>query len=188
MKWSALILAGGASQRMGRDKSWLEVGGVPLLARQVGLARSAGAEELFISGRPGVDYSGFHCQVLLDQWQDCGPLGGIERGLAEARSALVLVLAVDLPNLEVHFLRKLLEECTEDRGVVPRRGELLEPLVAVYPKRSHDLAVQLLEGRHNAVQEFASACERRGMVRFLPVCPEDGRYFANWNRPEDVHL
>ena len=54
---SGVILAGGESQRMGRDKAWIELEGRTLLALAVEKVRQAGVTEIFISGRPGRDYS-----------------------------------------------------------------------------------------------------------------------------------
>src|SRR3972149_4484685 len=84
MSFSAVILAGGQSSRMGRDKAWIEVAGQPMLAGALNLARNLGAREVFISGRAGADYSAFHCPVLFDLEPGLGPLGGIERALRVA--------------------------------------------------------------------------------------------------------
>ena len=81
MIFSAVILAGGKSLRMGRDKAWLEIEGQTLLARQIALARETGAAEIFISGRADADYSAFGCPVLQDGFPDAVPLAGIERAL-----------------------------------------------------------------------------------------------------------
>ena len=66
MNFSAVILAGGQSRRMGQDKAWLEVGGQPLITRALTVLRAAGIQEIFVSGRAGVDYSALRCPVLLD--------------------------------------------------------------------------------------------------------------------------
>src|SRR5688572_9023694 len=99
MTFNAVILAGGQSRRMGRDKAWLEVEGQPLIRRQIKLAREIGATEVFISGRPDCDYSTLGCPGLTDQFSNAGPLAGIERALDTATAPLLLVLAVDLPRL-----------------------------------------------------------------------------------------
>src|SRR5579862_376258 len=98
MNLSAVILAGGQSSRMGRDKARLEIGGWPLLARQIQLLRKVGVEEIFVSGRPDQDYAEFGCPVLSDRFAEAGPLAGIERALAEASLPWLLVVAVDMPN------------------------------------------------------------------------------------------
>ena len=92
VNFSAVILAGGKSARMGRDKAFVEIGGQTLLARQLALARAAGAREVFISGRADVDYSAFDYRVLLDDFPAAGPLAGIECALAASTLPLLLVL------------------------------------------------------------------------------------------------
>src|SRR5690349_130325 len=84
MNFSAVILAGGKSSRMGRDKAWLEINGQILLTRQIELVQAGGATEVFISGRAGMDYSAFGCRVLQDRFPNAGPLAGIERALDAA--------------------------------------------------------------------------------------------------------
>lgn len=187
MSFSAVVLAGGASRRMGRDKCWLEVEGRPLLALQIERVKSAGAAEVLIAGRPEVDYSRFPCRTLYDRWAGCGPLGGIERGLAEATTPLVLVIAVDLPKLQPRLVTGLFQACGEKTGIVPVRRGCLEPLVAFYPKCAHPLAVQMLErGQHTATQ-FATDCAAKGWVKFFPVSPADEVNFVNWNSPGEVN-
>ena len=68
-----MILAGGNSSRMGRDKAWLRVDGQRLLDRQIALVRAVGAVEVFISGRADRDYSAFGGLVLHDKHSAAGP-------------------------------------------------------------------------------------------------------------------
>ena len=108
-KLSAIILAGGESRRMGRDKAWIEWEGRPLIGWAVDKVRRLGIEEIFISGRPDGDYAQLGCPVLFDLEPGLGPLGGIERGLHHCTSPLLLVLAVDLPRITAECLGKLVE-------------------------------------------------------------------------------
>jgi molybdenum cofactor guanylyltransferase len=170
---------------MGCDKAWLEIDGSPLIKRQLELVRNLGGTEVFISGRPGADYSSLGCRVLEDTFPDAGPLAGIERGLAVTNSLLLLVLAVDLPRMEVRFLRELGAACGEGQGAVPDVCGHLEPLAACYPKTAHPLAMRQLQGGRNAVHEFATACETAGLLKRYPVAPADFRLFLNWNTPGD---
>ena len=186
MKLSAVILAGGQSLRMGRDKAWLEVKGQSLIGRAVETVRALGAEEIFISGRAGVDYSGLKLPVLLDLKPGSGPLGGIERGLDAASSPLLLVLAVDLPQMTTAFLQKLFDHCDSQTGAVPQLAGALEPLAAIYPKRCHALAMECLAGGRRAAREFAVACLRENAVKLFPVAASDAALFANCNSPADL--
>ena len=186
MKFSAVILAGGRSSRMGRDKAFLEIGGQTLLARQIKLVREAGANEVFISGRPDTDYSAHGCQVLLDRFAGAGPLAGIERALVAATSPLLLVLAVDLPEMKATFIRALAANCSDHRGAVPGIGEHIEPLAAFYPKTAHSVAETLLREENNAAGAFATACAQSGLVRSFKVTTDEIRHFANWNHPAEI--
>ncbi len=211
MNFSAVILAGGKSSRMGRDKAWLEVNGQPLLARQLGLARELGAAEVFISGRADVDYDAFGCRVLLDKFAGAGPLAGIERALNAATLPLVLVLAVDLPEMNVEFLHRLGIGCAENMGAIPRVNGNIEPLAAFYPKTSWKIAAESLETfwtaerrsptRHVAmpfhflagsetgalgVKCFAEGCVQSGLARFVELPAAETRHFANWNSVADL--
>ena len=187
MNFSAVILAGGKSSRMGRDKAFLDIGGQTLLARQIKLASETGAAEVFISGHTNADYSAFCCRVLHDQFAAAGPLAGIERVLTAATSPLLLVLAVDLPEMNVEFLRRLAAHCANGSGAIPRVMENIEPLAAYYPKAAQPLAETLLCAGKKAVAGFAEQCGRAGLARFVDLTAGDARYFANMNTPADVH-
>jgi molybdopterin-guanine dinucleotide biosynthesis protein A len=186
MKFSAVILAGGESSRMGRDKAWLEVDGQTLLARQLKLVRKAGASEIFISGRSDVDYSTFGLRVLRDQFQNAGPLAGIESALAESSSQLLLVLAVDMPNITAEFLMHLATRCTEHCGAIPRIEGQIEPLAALYPKLANTIAVNLLKDGQNAANHFAKCCVSDNLATFVELPAHDARLFENWNAPNDL--
>jgi molybdopterin-guanine dinucleotide biosynthesis protein A len=168
MNFSAVILAGGKSSRMGRDKAFLEIGGQTLLARQIQVVREAGAVEVFISGRAEADYSSFGCPVLKDKFPDAGPLAGIERALDAISSPMLLALAV------------------ENSGVVPRLNGNLEPLAAFYPKTALPLAVSLLNENANAVKHFAERCAQAALVNFVDAGNDEARLFLNYNSPADL--
>jgi molybdenum cofactor guanylyltransferase len=185
MRFSAVILAGGRSSRMQRDKAFLPCRGTTLLERQVGLVRVLAPEEIFVSGRAGADYGALGLPVLLDRFTGLGPLAGVERALGEARSPLLLVLAVDLPDMTAAFLRGLQARCRAGGGVAPRTRLGLEPLAAFYPTSMHPIATAMLREGRAAMTEFI----RRGVEAVLleewPCPPADEAHFRNWNDPED---
>ena len=181
MNFSAVILAGGKSARMGRDKAFLETGGQTLLARQIQLAHELGAAEIFISGRAGVDYSAFSCRVLQDKFSEAGPLAGIERALNVATSPVLLVLAVDLPDMSAELLRRLAAGCSDELGAIPKLSGYIEPLAAFYLKPTHSLVTLQLERGCFAVKDFADLCVQSGSARFIEIEVSAARHFTNWN-------
>lgn len=185
MNLSAVILAGGESRRMGQDKAWVKFGGKPLIQLAVEKVRDLGVEEIFISGREGQDYSALTCPVLFDLDPGFGPMGGIEAGLFESTSPLLLVLAVDLPQMTSTFLQKLMASCDRLTGAVPKLKDALEPLAAIYPKRCQAFAFAAIAKSQHAVCDFAADCLRERALRTLPVSAADANCFANWNTPGD---
>ena len=188
MKFSAVILAGGKSSRMGCDKAFLEISGKTLLARQIELVRAAGAAEVFISGRMDTDYSAFGCLVLEDHFPDAGPLAGIEAALAAATHPLLLVLAVDLPEISIDFLHELSMHCQKNAGAIPRSDGEIEPLAAFYPKSALALAVAMLKDNSNAVKHFAERCAQKGLAALVVFHKSHRRIFSNCNTPANFFV
>ena len=110
---AGLVLAGGASVRMGRDKAELEFGGRSLLAHAHERLVDAGAEPILVSGhRPGYDY-------IPDREPGRGPLGGIASILAacpELQGRILIVLPVDTPALAPDDLQRLAQHARSHPG------------------------------------------------------------------------
>ena len=187
--FSAALLAGGRSIRMGRDKAEIAVRWgdetVPLRVRQLRILESLEPEELFYSGPMRVnDLRG--AKIIVDQWSDAGPLSGLASCLREMTSDLLLCLAVDVARIETPILLKLLGKCRAGQGIVPRLGKHYEPLVAVYPRKSLYLAIgQITEGRLR-LQDFIRCLLREHLIAEYSVLDEEVPLFANWNRPSDI--
>jgi len=189
MNLSAVILAGGRSSRMGRDKAGLVFQGQTLLARQVQLARDVGAAEVFVSGRSDKNYAEWNGRVLVDNFPGAGPLAGIEAALRVCSSPLLLVLAVDMPQLNAELLRKLFSQGASGCGVVPRVAGRIEPLGAIYPRSAAGLAKEMLSkasGFTPGVRVFAEACVADGRATFLDFPAVQANHFASWNVPQDL--
>ena len=186
MRFSTVILAGGRSQRMQRDKALLVVDGQSLLHRQIELVRQRGSEEIFVSSRTDADYAVPGCLVLHDRFADAGPLGGIERALERLRSPLLLVLAVDMPHINAEILGELERRCTGSGGVIPRVGGRCEPLVAFYPKTAWPLAAAMLAEGSKAATMFAERCVQSELANFYELENQSTGHFTSWNRPEDI--
>lgn len=99
---SVLVLCGGKSSRMGRDKALLELAGETLLERTIRLGKALGARQVLVSrNQPG---------FIQDQIKDAGPMAGISAALAHCDNRWLLVLPVDMPLLSPEALTPLLTE------------------------------------------------------------------------------
>ncbi|HEX7157771.1 MAG TPA: molybdenum cofactor guanylyltransferase [Edaphobacter sp.] len=100
-KIGGYVLAGGKSSRMGRDKALLELAGKPLALHAVVKLRRVCEEVSILSNNPELDA---YAPLVPDLHEACGPLGGIEAGLAHSRYDWNLFMPVDMPFLPSAFL------------------------------------------------------------------------------------
>jgi molybdopterin-guanine dinucleotide biosynthesis protein A len=192
--FSAVLLAGGRSSRMGRDKALLTLpgDGRPLWLRQLDdVLRPLRPVELFFSGpaRPGLPAD---VRVLADETpgEFLGPLAGIAAALGAMRadSALLVVVAVDLPAMTADFFRaRLLPCCAANRGAVPRGDDgFYEPLAAIYPRECQAFAGEQLRGPDRSLQNFLRRLQTAGLIEAVKIGNLEQALFANWNTPADV--
>jgi molybdenum cofactor guanylyltransferase len=189
LPFTAALLAGGKSRRMGRDKAFLRVewegNSVPLWDRQLSILKAVAPAELVVSGPRKQGYPA-SVRVLADEWDDAGPLGGIATSLGRTHQSLLLVLAIDLPRIQPGFLRKLLGRCEADRGVVPTLNNRFEPLVAVYPKAAHGIAIAQLKEGDYVLQHFVNKLMHSRLITCFEVESDERQQLQNWNTPEDL--
>ncbi len=187
MSHSAVLLAGGKSSRMGRDKAALPVNGRPLWRRQLAVLAATDAGEIFISGKSDGPWADDGLTVIPDESPDCGPLGGLTAALRHCGSPWLLVLAVDMPKMTPSFLRQLAEKVeSSHRGIVPTLRGFPEPLAAIYPKRALSFAEAALRGGQLKLEHLIRALESAGLVQTSPVPAREARLFTNWNTPGDA--
>jgi len=132
-----IVLAGGKGLRLGQDKAWETIGDRSLLERVIARLASFNSNILIVtaSERAFPQLSGYPgLKVVADIYLDKGPLGGIYAGLKASDSFYNLVVACDMPFLNRALLRYMMQVSDGFDLVVPRVGELVEPLHAVYSK------------------------------------------------------
>jgi molybdopterin-guanine dinucleotide biosynthesis protein A len=173
---------------MGTDKAFIEIEGVPLWRRQLQLLEELRPDELFIAGPLRAEWQEMNCIIIPDAKQNAGPLAGIVAALQRCSAPLLLVIAIDLPNMTSRYLRELLHSCASDRGVIPSHGEHWEPLTAVYPKGSLSIGEKFLASRDLSVQRFAAHCVAEGLAAQKPIADDERRLFLNMNTPDDLAL
>ena len=171
---------------MGTDKAFIEIDSVPLWRRQLQMLEALQPHELFIAGPPHEQWQEMNCIIIPDAEPNAGPLAGITAALQRSSARLLLVIAIDLPNMTERYLRELLDACSGDKGVVPACGARSEPLAAVYPRRALSLAEQSLASRDLSVQRFAARCVAEGFAVEREIPGDERSLFLNMNTPEDL--
>ena len=185
--FSAVLMAGGGSCRMGSDKAGLSLGGQPLWRRQVEVLQAAGAAEVMISGDPDPNgpFAGSDFLVLPDETSGAGPLGGLIMALRRARHSFLMVLAVDMPAMTSDGLRGIFSQVKIGRGCVPQgEGRFFEPLAAVYPREVLELAETRQRAGALALQGFVASAVAEGLVVAAEISPDELGLYLNVNTPE----
>ena len=149
-----MILAGGRSRRMGREKLFLEVGGLPLIERVINTVSATCEEVILVGGEANLLQGVRHVPDGRSGRQ--GPLAGIEAGLAASRNDRVFVAAGDMPFLSPDLIRYLLDRLGRDGNVavIPRHGGRRHPLCGAYARAILPRVVAALDGGARAVGEF----------------------------------
>jgi len=140
---SGIVLAGGQSRRMGRNKALLELEGQTLIARVLERL-SPLCDELIISANDVELYADLPAQVVPDLIAGRGALSGIHAGLATMRHDKAVVVACDMPFLSLSLLRYMVVMSSGYDVVSPRVDGFFEPLHAVYSARCVEPIAQLI--------------------------------------------
>lgn len=182
-----MLLAGGKSTRMGRDKAGVEWAGEPLWQRQLATLAALHPRELFISGKSDGPYAGSGTEVIPDLHPGCGPLSGLEAACWRLQTPLLGVLAIDLPRMNSAFLDRLVKIALQDgRGVVPLHGEYFEPLAAVYPRAMLKLIGEHLRQSDHSLQRLIQRAVELDLLVPYEMTAEDRLLFRNVNTPDDL--
>ena len=179
------VLAGGKSSRMGADKAFLDFGGETLLARALSVL-GAVCDRVAIVGEPArfQEYG----VVVADVFSGCGPLAGIHAALANSTAELNLMLAVDMPFVSCELLAFLFATAEKSHAVVavPRAGNGLQPLCAVYRREFALIAEQALRaGKYKIDAAFSGVATRVVEEDELVAAGFSERNFFNVNTPQE---
>jgi molybdopterin-guanine dinucleotide biosynthesis protein A len=157
-----VVLAGGQSRRMGRDKAALSYHGLPLRDHMAALLCEAGVSRVVLSGPGGIP----------DREPGAGPVAGIASvAAAEPQARTFLFVPVDMPLLSPALLRAL-----TGGGTAAYHGW---PLPAFLPADA--LHAALAAGEGGAVHDLLA----RAGVSWRDVPPHEAWRFSNANTPEE---
>lgn len=179
-----LVLAGGESRRMGRDKASLLRGGQSQLSYIASVVKPL-VDRLFVSTRADQqdepERSRF--EQIVDRYQNMGPVAGILSAMDEYPEVDWLVVACDLPNIDASTISYLLEHRSPEQPFSAYESShdgLPEPLCAVYAAASADLVRGFVAEGIN--------CPRKMLIRSDTLLLEqpDPQSLDNVNTPDEL--
>jgi molybdopterin-guanine dinucleotide biosynthesis protein A len=184
---TGVIQAGGKSTRMGgRPKALLELGGRRIIERVLDAVAPVVDDVLVVTNTPEL-YAFLRVPMVPDAWPEHGSLGGIFTGLAAAAGDAAFTVACDMPFLHPEVARLVVRRAGEGDVVIPRVGEQLETMHALYGKACLPaIETRLRAGRLKIVGFFADV--RVVEIAEAEVAPHRAPEvaFMNVNTPEEL--
>ncbi len=183
---TGVILAGGASSRMGRNKALLEVDGTPMITRTYRTLAGLFHEVVIVTNSP-LDYDFIPCRKVPDIYPGFGSIAGLHSALTHSSTAHTFVTACDLPFLEPAIIRHLCDMRIGDYDtVVPLSKGGLEPLHAVYASACKDVFENaILQGERKIIDVLGRMNIRQATAEEVQSVGGRTTSFFNVNTPEE---
>lgn len=162
---TGIILAGGASSRMGTNKALLEVDGVTIIEQAYRKLSSLFHEVLVVTNSPEL-YDFLPCRKVPDLFSDVGSIAGLHSGLSHSSQKKIFVTACDMPNINTDLIRELNKSFDDSfDALIPYSQGGQEPLHAYYSRRS--------------LPVFTAAIEQ-GELKILDCLKKINTKFISW--------
>jgi len=183
---TGVILAGGTSSRMGRNKALLEVDGIPIITRIYRTLASLFHEVIVVTNSP-LDYDFLPCRKVPDIYPGCGSIAGLHSALAHSSTTHSFVTACDLPFLDPAIIRYLCDIRAEGYdAVVPLSEGGQEPLHALYLSACKDVFENAIQnGERKILNVLGGINIRQVTCDELKSVGGQTKPFLNVNTPEE---
>lgn len=173
------IIAGGKSSRMGTDKGLQTFKGKSLILYPIETLKPFCSEFLISSNN--IVYHQFKFPLVKDVVSDCGPIGGLLSLLKKTSKEYLFLLACDMPYVTSETIKSLLEGIDSAECIVPKIGDKIEPLCAIYSKSLiSKIEKQITTGDYSMHTLIMNSA--RKFVHF----EEESNEFKSINAPEDI--
>jgi molybdopterin-guanine dinucleotide biosynthesis protein A len=182
-KITAIILAGGKSKRMKKDKGLVYFGDKMLIEHVINSVKKITDKIIIISQNPAYLQLGY--PRFEDAMKDKGPLGGIYSGLVNTSTQKNLVVGCDMPFLSQNIFIGLINHCNGVDAVITEHKGKAEPLCAIYDKSCIPQIRLLLEQNQLKITDALAGLKTR-VISFDNEEWFVGNEFANINSIEEL--
>jgi molybdopterin-guanine dinucleotide biosynthesis protein A len=183
---TGIILSGGTSHRMGKDKALLSLEGLPLIQHVINVLEKV-CDDILIIAQKNHDFHFLGKTVLHDIEPGFGALMGLYTGLKMAATSRVLAVGCDMPLIKAPVLLHLIS-CSHDVDVVvPRINGYFEPLLAVYSKGCLKHIEDMISRSEKCIYDFYPRVRVREVQESeLKALDPELKSFINLNTPRQL--
>lgn len=185
-KMAAIILAGGKSIRMGENKAFIEVDGVPIISRIYSLFKELFEEVIIVTNQKDL-FKNLDSRIYTDLVPDKGALGGLYTGIFFSSFQYSFCVACDMPFIKKALVQYLIKNTKDEDVIVPRTSDGLQPLHAIYSKNCLEPIRKIIEQGKYKIIDFYRLVRVRIVEEndFLLLDPFR-ESFINVNTPEEL--
>jgi molybdenum cofactor guanylyltransferase len=185
---TGIILSGGKSLRMGENKAFIEIEGVPIIRRIDALFKELFQEVVIVTNEKEL-FTNLGSKIYTDLLPDKGALGGLYTGLSFSNFHYSFCVACDMPFIKKSLVEYLIKNVEDADVIVPKTNDGLQPLHAVYSKNCLNPIKKIIERGKYKILDFYDMVKVRIVEEdnfsFLdPI----GESFINVNTPEELSL
>lgn len=130
---TAIVLAGGKSKRMGKEKALLHIGEKTLIEIIIDKLKTL-FPEIIISTNSPENFSFLKIRMVEDYYKNVGPLGGIHAGLTESDTEKNFIISCDLPLMSTEIMEYLCNFNSKKKIIVCKSGDYIEPTFGIYSR------------------------------------------------------
>lgn len=182
---AGVILAGGKSSRMGRNKALLPYQGKPLIESIYRIMAELFDQVAVVTNNPE-EYAFLPCSKIPDIHVGMGSIAGIHAGLHWSPEERIFVVGCDMPFLDKELVRRLADLSVGARGVVPSTPGGLEPLHAIYSKRLLPLFDEALQSDRKCLIDLIAFMDAKVIpAEEIAAISPGFRSFINLNTPDE---
>lgn len=188
---TGVLLAGGRSRRLGRDKRFVELQGRTLLERSLSVLERLFPEILVVVAEPHPQLEGLQHRLVTDLIPGCATLGGLYTGLSYATHPCIFAIACDMPFLDPRVIEKMAGLSQQADIVMARLANGLQPMHATYSKSCLPFLEHMAKAGKLKVQDLVEAegltIRLVGEEEIRPVDPQFLSFF-NVNTSADLEF
>jgi molybdopterin-guanine dinucleotide biosynthesis protein A len=188
---TGVVLAGGKSRRMGKDKRFLEVAGRPLLEHVCAVLEPLFPELILSLAYPEPEIQVKPFRVVTDVIPDCAALGGLYTALSGSSHSRIFVVACDMPFITALSIERFLSLVGECDVGLAELATGIQPMHAVYSKACLPAIRRMIDQKQLKIQTLATLKELSVQVlteRDLAGMSNHMLPFLNVNTPADYEL
>jgi molybdopterin-guanine dinucleotide biosynthesis protein A len=182
---TGIVLAGGENKRMGMDKAFLKLDGIPMIEHVLRSLKAVCRDIIIVTNSPRA-YEAYEATVVTDAFDMRGPLTGIYSGLQKSADEYNFVVACDMPFLNPDLMAYMAGLAEGYDIVVPALGNMFEPLHAVYRKGLVPvIEAQIMQRRQRIRELFGNQRVRYVAEEEIDRFDPARKSFKNLNTPRE---